>query len=124
MSLSEFTPYLVRSYTNNSPKMDSGDTSTYTVFHTISQFNNSDIENPDEFADSEPSPSPFSQPPFQPLHNQVPDEPSSVPSSYTDATPIFSPMTSDPPEPSCAVDEELENDLDNFFNPTTTTPKP
>ena len=24
-------------------------------------------------------------------------------------------MTSDPPEPSSAVDEELENDLDNFL---------
>ena len=60
---------------------------------------NSDIETPDEIADSEPSLSTFSQPPFQPLHTPIPDEPSSVPSSYTDTPPIFSPMISDPPEP-------------------------
>ena len=29
--------------------MDSDDTSIHTVFHTISQFNNSDSETPDEF---------------------------------------------------------------------------
>ena len=94
--------------------MGSDDTSTNTVFHPISQFNNSDIETPDEFVDSEPSPSTFSHP-FQPLHTQIPDEPSSVPSSYTDAAPIFSPMTSDPPDPSSHVDEELENELDKIM---------
>ena len=30
-----------------------------TIFNTISQFKNSDIETPDEFANSEPSPSTF-----------------------------------------------------------------
>ena len=86
ISLSEFTPYLVPSYTNNSPGMDSDDTSTNTVFHTVSQFNNSDNENPDELADFEPSPSTFSQPPpLQPLHTPIRDENSSAPSSYTDA---------------------------------------
>ena len=89
--------------------MDSDDTSTNTVFHTISQFNNSDIETPDEFADSEPNPSTFCQPLFQPLHTQIPDEPSSAPSSYPDATPIYSPMTSGPPDHSSPVDTELEN---------------
>ena len=83
--------------------MDSDDTSTISVFHTISQFNNSDIETPDEFADSEPSPSTVTRPPFQPLHTQIPDENSSAPSSYTDATPIDSPMTSDPPDHSNPV---------------------
>ena len=95
--------------------MDSYNTSTNTVFHTISQFNNSDIETPDDFADSEPSPSTFSQPPFQPLYTQIPDEPSSTLSSYTDVTPIYSPMTSDPLDYSSPVDTELENELDNFI---------
>ena len=95
--------------------MDSDNTSTNTVFVTISQFNNSDIETLDEFADSEPSPSTFSQPPFQPIWTQITDEPSSAPSSYNDATPIYSPITSDPPDHSSPVDTELENELDNFI---------
>ena len=52
----------------------SGTNSDVSVFHTISQFNDSDLETPDEFASSEPSPSTysqtipshFSQPPFNP----------------------------------------------------------
>ena len=46
--------------------MDSDDTSTNKVFHTISQFKNSDIETPDEFADSEPSLSTFPNRPLNP----------------------------------------------------------
>ena len=52
--------------------MNSDTNSDISVFHTISQFNNSDVETPDEFADSEPSPhtqtnsSAFSKPPFDP----------------------------------------------------------
>ena len=79
--------------------MGSDETSTHTNFHTISQFNNSDIETPDEFQNSEPSPCTFSQPPFRSLHTPTPDEPSPARSSYTDATPILSPMTGEPPEP-------------------------
>ena len=48
-------------------------------YNTISQFNNSDIETPDEFANSEPSPSTFSQPPFQPIHYPVKIELLSLP---------------------------------------------
>ena len=95
--------------------MDSDNNSTNTVFHTISQFNNSDIEIPVEFADSEPNPTTFSLPHFQPLYTETPDEPSSAPSSYTDATPIYSPMTSDPPDHSSPVEIELEKELDNFI---------
>ena len=94
-------------------------------FYPISQFNNSDIEIPDQFEISEPSPSRFSQPPFRPLHIPTPDELSPAPSSYTDATPILYPMTCDLLGP---VDEELENELDNFItlpqqlqNPNTLT---
>ena len=46
----------------NIPSSKSSDTnSDASVFHTISQFNNSDLETPDGFADSEPSPSIYSQ---------------------------------------------------------------
>ena len=94
--------------------MDLDNTLSKTVFHTLSQFNNSDIETPDEFADYEPSPSTFSQPPFQPIDTQIP-KPFSAPSSCTDATPIYSPMTSDPPDHSSPVDTELENELEKFI---------
>ena len=79
---------------NTSPSMQSNTNSNTTVYNTISQFNNSDIETPDEFAISEPSPSKFSQPPFQPLHSQVKIEPPSPPSSLSHVTPIYSPLTS------------------------------
>ena len=41
--------------------MNSDTNSDIKVFQTISQFNNSDIETPNEFADSEPSPSTYTQ---------------------------------------------------------------
>ena len=53
---------------NTSSGLDSDANSDITVFYTFSQFNNSDIETPDEFANSEPSLSTFSQPPFEPIH--------------------------------------------------------
>ena len=104
------------------------DNSTKTLFHTISQFNNSDIETPDEIKNSETSPSTFSQPPFRQLHTPTPDEPFSAPSSFTDATPILSPMIGDQPDTPSPIDEELENELDIFItlqqqlqNPNTLT---
>ena len=108
-------PYPEPSYTNNSPSMNSDNTSSNTFFHTISQFNNSDFETPDQFADFETSPSTLFLPHFQSLYTQIPDEPSSAPSSFTDATPIYSPMTSDPPDQSSLVDIELEKELENFI---------
>ena len=44
---------------NTSSGMNSDTSSDITVFQTISQFKNSDIETPDEFADSESSPSTY-----------------------------------------------------------------
>ena len=41
--------------------MNSDTNSDISVFHSNSQFNNSDVETPDEFADSEPSPSTHTQ---------------------------------------------------------------
>ena len=95
--------------------MDSDDNSTTTVYNTISQYNNSDIKTPDEFANSEQSPSTFSQSPFKPLLSQTTNETSPAPSSHTDVTPIYSPLTSDSPDSNYPVDTELENKLDNFM---------
>ena len=95
--------------------MDSDDNSAHTVFHTISHFNLSDIETPDEFQNSEPSPSTFWQSPFRLLQTPTPDEPSPVPSSFTDATTILSPMTNDQPDPPSSVNEELKNEHDTFL---------
>ena len=66
-------------YINTSCGMNSDANSDITVFHTVSQFENSDLETPDEFADSElspstfsqPSPSTFSKPPLQPIYSQT-----------------------------------------------------
>ena len=59
---------------NTSSGMNFDANSDITIFQTISQFENSDLETPNEFADSEPSPSTFfqsspctfSKPPFNP----------------------------------------------------------
>ena len=42
---------------NISSSTNSGTNSVISVFHTISQFNNANVETPDKFAESEPSPS-------------------------------------------------------------------
>ena len=81
---------------NTSSSMESDTDSNTTVYNTISQFNNSDIETPDESANSEPSSSAFSQPPFQPFHSQVKIEPPSPPSPISNVTPIYSSLTSEP----------------------------
>ena len=63
---------------NKSSCMDSDTYSDIPVFNTISQFNKSDIETPDEFANYEPSPPAFSQPPFDlftPSTKMVPPRP-------------------------------------------------
>ena len=76
--------------------MESDTNSNTTVYNTISQINNSDIETPDEFAISEPRPSAFSQPPFQAIHSQVKIEHPSPPSPISNVTPIYYPLTSEP----------------------------
>ena len=76
--------------------MESDTNSNTTVYNTISQFNNSDIETPDKFTNSEPSPSAFSQHPFQPIHSQVKIDPPTPPSPISIVTPINSPLTSEP----------------------------
>ena len=95
--------------------MDS-DGSTQIVFNTISNFNICDVETLDKFLDPEPSPTTYSQPPFQPIVSQLPNEISPSPFSHTDATPIFSPMSTNQPDaPSPMNDNQLEHELDNFI---------
>ena len=86
-----------------------------TVYNTISQYSNSDIETPIEFANSEPSPSTFSQPHFQPIHSQVKIEPLSPPSSISNVAPIYSPLTSEPSDKNSPVDTQISHELDNFI---------
>ena len=95
--------------------MDSDTNSNTTVFNTISQFNNSDIEAPDELANSEPSPSTFSQSAFQPFHSQIKIEPPSTPSSITNVTPTYSPLTSELSDNNGSVNTQISNELDNFI---------
>ena len=80
---------------NTSSGMDSDANSDITVFHTISQFDNSDLETPDEFANSEPSPSTFSQPPFHPIHSQAQTDSPSTLSPFPQGTPTYSPFTNE-----------------------------
>ena len=74
---------------NTSFGMNSDANSDITVFHTISQFNNSDIEKPVEFANSEPNPSIFSQPPFRPIHSQSQTDSLSSISHISQVTPTY-----------------------------------
>ena len=95
--------------------MDSDTNSTITVYHTISQFENSDQESPDEFDNSEPSPSTFSQPPFQPLHSQTRDEPPSTPSYISNVTPTYSPLTSERSNNNSPEDTQISYELETFI---------
>ena len=103
--------------------MESDTNSNTTIYNTISQFNNSDTETHEEFANSQPSTSQFSQPPFQPIHSQVKIEPSSPPSppshpspiSYV--TPIYSPLTSEPSDNNDKDHTQISHEFDNFITP-------
>ena len=95
--------------------MESDTKSNTTVYNTISQFNNSDIDTPDKFANSEPSPSAFSQPPFQPLHAQVKIEPLSPASPISHVTPTYSPLSSESSDNNDQDHTQLSHELDNFI---------
>ena len=85
---------------NTSSGMISDTNSDITIYTTFSQFNNSDIETPAEFADSEPSPSThtptssatFSKPLFRPIQSH-----SQHTSPYTPSqvTPTYSPFNNE-----------------------------
>ena len=96
--------------------MDS-DASIRTVLNTISNCKNSDVDFPDEVLYSEPSPTSFSQPPFQPMTPPIPVEPCLSPSSQRDASPNLFPLSgSEPDVPSPIEDDQLELDSDQLIS--------
>ena len=95
--------------------MDSDTNLNTTVYNTISHFNNSNLETPDKFDNSEPRPSSFSQPPFKPLHSQIRTETPSTPSSISNVTSTFSSLTSEPSDNNSSVNTQISHELDNFF---------
>ena len=108
----------------NIPSSTNSDTnSDISVFHTMSQYNNSDIEPPDEFANSEPSPSThtqtnpsvFSQPPFQPIQTSQPLTSLSTPSYASQVTPTYSPFTSERSNNNSPDTVKISKELDNFI---------
>ena len=100
---------------DTSSSMESDTNSNTTVYITISQFNNSDIETADKFANSEPSPSTLSQPPFQHIPSQVKIEPPSPPSSISIVTPIYFPLTSEPSDNNDSENTQISHQLYNFM---------
>ena len=106
---------------NTSSGMNSDTNSDITIYTTISQFNNSDIETPDEFTDSEPSPSVhtptsstiFSKPPFPPIQTQ-----SQHTSPYTPSqvTPTYSPFNNEQSTNNSPDNIQISEEPDNFIS--------
>ena len=102
--------------------MNSDTNSHISVLYSISQLNNPNIETPDEFADSEPSPSNnfqtnssiFSTPPFQPIPPNNPFPSISTPSYASQVTPIYSSFHSDRSSNSPDT-PQISQELDNFI---------
>ena len=100
---------------NTSSCMDSDANSVITVFHTISEFDNSDLETPDDFANSEPSPSTFSQPPFRPIHSQAKNESPSTLSHISHVTPTYSLFTNERSNNNSPNDTQISYELKNLI---------
>ena len=100
---------------NTSSGTDVDANSNTTVFNTISQFNNSDIETPDEFANSEPSPSTFSQPPFQPIHSQSQINSPSTISRIFQVTPTYSPFINERSNNNSPETTQISSELNNLI---------
>ena len=105
------------------PPPDSPQTNTnsdITVFQTISQFNHSDVETPDEFADFEPcssthtqtNSSTFSKPPFQPIQ---PQNQCTSPYTPSQVTPTYSPFHHERSINNSPNNFQISNELDNFI---------
>ena len=105
---------------NTSSGMNSDSYSDITIYTTISQFNNSDIETPDEFADSELFPSThtptrsttFSKPPFRPIQSH-----SQHTSPYTPSqvTPTYSSFNNERSTNNSPDKIQISEKLDNFI---------
>ena len=100
---------------NTSSGTDSDANSDITIFNTISQFNNSDIEIPDEFENSEPNPSTFSQPTFRPIHSQSQIESPSYISHVSQITPTYSPFTNERSNNNSPETMQISSELNNLI---------
>ena len=94
----DFPIIIISSSTNSDTNSD------ISVLYSISQFNSPNVETPDKFADSEPSPSNntqtnssvfFSKPSFQPIPSNHSLPSVSTPSYASQVTPTYSPLHSD-----------------------------
>ena len=102
--------------------MNSDTNSDISVLYSISQLNNPNIETPDEFAESEPSPSNnfqtnssvFSKPPFRSIPTNYPLPSVSTPSYASQVTPTYSPFHSDRSSNSPDT-PQISQELDNFI---------
>ena len=108
---------------NISSSTNSDTNSDISVLYSTSQLNNPNVETPDEFADSESSPSNnfqtnssvFSKPPFQPIptNNSLPSV--STPSYASEMTPAYSPLHSDRSYSISPATPKISQELDNFI---------
>ena len=107
---------------NTTSSMNSDTNPDISVLYSISQLNNPNKETPDEFADSEPSPSNnfqtnssvFSKPPFQPIPPNNPFPSVSTPSYASQVTPTYSSFHSDRSSNSPDI-PQISQELDNFI---------
>ena len=103
--------------------MNSDTNSDISVLYSISQLNNSNIETPDEFTDSEQSPSNnfqtnssvFSKPPFQPIPPNNPFPSVSTLSYASQVNPTYSPFHSDRSSNNSPDTPQISQELDNFI---------
>ena len=103
--------------------MNSDTNSDISFLYSISQLNNSNLETPDEFADSEPSPSNnfqtnssvFSKSPFQPIPPNNPLPSVSTPSYASQVTPTYSPFHSDRSSNNSPDTPQISQELDKFI---------
>ena len=97
----------------NVPSSTTSDTnSDSSVFHTISQFNNSD---PSPSTHTQTNSSVFSKPPFQPIQANHPFPSLSIPSHASQVTPTYSPFTSDRSNNNCPDNIQISEELQNFI---------
>ena len=102
-------------HVNTSSGMDSDTNSNITMFHTISQFENSDLETSDGFDNSEPSPSTYSQTPFQSIHTQARNESHSTPSHISQLTTTYSPFRNECSNNSFPDNTQISYELNNLI---------
>ena len=95
--------------------MDSDANSDITVFHTISQFDNSDLETPDEFPNSEPSPSTCSQYPFRLIHSQAQTDSPSTISRISQVTPTYFSFTNECSNNNSPDNTQISYELNNLI---------